>query len=347
MGYNYSNISAQTTLASGISSTNTAISLQSNAGLPVQFPFTLIIDYGEANVEVVTVTSLAGTNYNVTRGEDGTAAQNHNTGAVVVHGVVARDLKAPQDHMAASTGVHGVASSVVGTTDAQTLSNKDIDGSNNTLHNIPDSAVTAISASKLTGNFNGGSQFVASGDTVVPLAAKATGAATAPAFEVWRGTNRQAYWGPFGEIVTNASVTSGGLTLPGGDTLDIGAWKTYTPVLRGSTTNPTYTAGTLAGKYMYVNKHLVAVQVVINPLAGGTKGTGTILCTLPLQTTDSSYINGTFNMLDNNVTNLSGVVGFASSNLVCAFQRDGDQGSLQWSQLTNMPLLRMSCMFEI
>lgn len=236
--YNYSNTSIETALASGITSTSSVVALTSTTGLPVSYPYTLAIDYGQANVEVVTVTGPSGLNLAVTRGEDGTAAQAHNPGAVVVHGVVARDLKGPQDHMAASTGVHGVAGTVVGTSDTQTLSNKTINGSVNTLQFIPDSAVVTVSASKLTGNFNGGAQFVAASDTVVPVTAKVTATATGSAFEIFRGAARQAYWGPFGEIVSNSTVTGSTLTgqgsgntpglvsdVPSGNTADLAQFK--------------------------------------------------------------------------------------------------------------------------
>jgi Major tropism determinant N-terminal domain len=50
-------------------------------------------------------------------------------------------------HTSASSGVHGATGSVVGTTDTQTLTNKTISGSANTLSNIPNSALTNNSIS--------------------------------------------------------------------------------------------------------------------------------------------------------------------------------------------------------
>lgn len=60
-------------------------------------------------------------------------------------------------HANLNSGVHGVSGQVVGTTDSQTLTNKTISGLNNTLTNIPSSAIvgsTDANLQKITGDIN-------------------------------------------------------------------------------------------------------------------------------------------------------------------------------------------------
>lgn len=142
--YYYSNTSVLTTLTNDVDAVQTSIQIGDTTGLPVVYPYTLILDYEGIAMEVVTVTSSAGSSLIVTRGQDGTSAQAHVAGAKVVHGCVARDLQEPQNHIAASQNVHGIGASsfVVGTLTPQTLVNKTIDGDDNTLLNIPAGQVT-------------------------------------------------------------------------------------------------------------------------------------------------------------------------------------------------------------
>lgn len=123
----YSNIAAKTTLAASIGTTDTQIQLSSTTGMPTLYPFTLILEKDTANEEIVTVTSLTGSVYNILRGVaggDGTTARSHTAGTSVEHGVSARDFADSRTHESATSGAHGITGSFVGTTDAQTVSNK-------------------------------------------------------------------------------------------------------------------------------------------------------------------------------------------------------------------------------
>ena len=132
---NYTSTLDSKTLALAMNSSVTTMQLNNLTGIPA-YPFTLVVEPDTSNEEILTILSLdAGTTVNITRAQDGTSAVSHAIGSEVRHMITARDLQEPQNHMAASSAVHGVTGSVVGTTDAQTLTNKTIDFNSNTILN--------------------------------------------------------------------------------------------------------------------------------------------------------------------------------------------------------------------
>lgn len=153
----YSSVYPPTTLAAAIVSPSaTTISVASTTTEPGSFPYTMLIDWGLPTQEAVSVTAASGSGpytLTVTRGIDGTTAQTHLNGAIIVHGVTAQDYNEPQVHMATGTSgasypnvIHGLAngSTVVGTTDTQTLTNK-------TLGTTPFTGPVSASAASSTG----------------------------------------------------------------------------------------------------------------------------------------------------------------------------------------------------
>jgi hypothetical protein len=96
------------------------------------------------------VTAMAGDSWTVTRGYDGSTAVAHDLGAKIVHGVSAIDMDEANEHVQASTNVHGLASgaAVVGTTTAQTLTNKTL--TSPTVNGGTLNAVTLASGTTLT-----------------------------------------------------------------------------------------------------------------------------------------------------------------------------------------------------
>ena len=171
----YTSRSQQTTLTSGITASATTMTVVSATALlggvtiSAGETFTVVIDPDTALEEIVDVYSVSGNpvsgnTLTIVRGIDGSSGQAHSAGAAIRHMAIGRDYREANTHENATSGVHGVTGSVVGTSDTQTLTNKSISGTANTLTGIPNSATTATSANTASaivardasGNFSAG-----------------------------------------------------------------------------------------------------------------------------------------------------------------------------------------------
>ena len=162
----YSSTAAKTTLSSAIDSSSTSLQLAAASGLPSQYPFTLILEKDTANEEIVEVTGLVGSAYTITRNIDGSGAKSHSIGALVEHGVSARDFSDSRSHEAA-TSAHGVTGDVVGTGGAQTLTNKTLTSPTINTPTIAGATLTGAVTSSATVTVTG--SIVVSGGTITGL----------------------------------------------------------------------------------------------------------------------------------------------------------------------------------
>lgn len=131
--YYYSSSAGAMSLAGAINGSATSMVVDTVAGLPGSVPFKLVIDPGLSSEEIVKVTVVAGTTLTIARGWDGTSGQAHSNLASVRHMVTAEDLRLARQHESATSAVHGVVGAIVGTSDSQSLTNKDFTGATNTF----------------------------------------------------------------------------------------------------------------------------------------------------------------------------------------------------------------------
>jgi len=149
----YSSRSQQTTLSSTlidtatVASVNSATTLLGGVTISAGQTFTIVIDPDTSLEEIVDITAVSGNNITITRAVDGSTAQDHSAGAVVRHMVIGRDLREANTHEVATSGVHGLTGNVVGDSDTQVLTNKDLSSSTNTLST---SVVTLTGTQTLT-----------------------------------------------------------------------------------------------------------------------------------------------------------------------------------------------------
>jgi hypothetical protein len=181
----------------------------------------MLMDWGLTTQEACSVTEAwtgtgPYTSNAIARGIDGTVAQAHASGASVVHGVTAQDYNEPQVHIATGTSgsaypnvIHGLqnGSSVVGTTDTQTLSNKTLVGAALT-GGISLTESSASGALEVVSNTHSAPsaanvQWVAESAADAQLSAEVSGD-TDPRFTM--DSNGKMKWGPGGATATDTDL---------------------------------------------------------------------------------------------------------------------------------------------
>jgi hypothetical protein len=102
------------------------------------------------------------------------------------------------------------------------------------------------------------------------------------------GTNSSAIGptGPTGAGVTGPTGPASTVTGPAGATgptgsFAIAAWTVYTPVLYGSTTNPTIGNGSITGRYVNIGATIIGEIRIIAGTSGFNRGAGTYSVSLP------------------------------------------------------------------
>jgi hypothetical protein len=230
---NYKSTVNAKTLAATMNSSITTMQLNDIIGVP-SYPFTMVIDPDTALEEIVTVNSLSsGNTVNVTRGQDGTIGVGHDAGATIRHMITARDLQDAQDHIFASTNVHGLSggAEVVGTSSSQTLTNK-------TLTNP---TISGGSLSNVSGSLSSPtiSNFVNSNHT--HLTAATGGTLTGAALLYSRSDQVSSYTLTIddnGKVVTTNNASANTLTVPPNSSVafPIGTTITVVQIGAGQTT---------------------------------------------------------------------------------------------------------------
>lgn len=143
---------APASLTTSMSAADLAFSISTNTGWPTGGvgTFYIVIDPGTFSEEKILCSAQSTSLVTVAsggRGADGTTARTHAIGAVTYPCWTAAESDELNLHAASTTAVHGVAGAVVGTTDAQALTNKTIASASNTI-NVTGGAIDTVLAGK-------------------------------------------------------------------------------------------------------------------------------------------------------------------------------------------------------
>jgi len=294
----YSSTSVVTTLANGIASNATSMTVATGTGSSLMGgvsltagnvdQFTLAIDHDTINEEIVFVTGVSSDTLTIVRGQSGTSAITHSGGATVKHVLTSNDLAY------FTSGVDGA----VTPTGTQTLTNKTIAVANNTITGL----LTATSTDTLT------NKTISSANNTLTGVVTLTGAQT----------------------LTDKTIDSASNTLTGVTTL------TGTQTLTNKTlTSPTVSSGILVGPEERFNIVASAATGTINidALTAGVwyyTTNATANHTLNFRGNSSTTLNSALTTNDSITIlwlNTNGTTAYYPS----AFQIDGTSVTPKWS----------------
>lgn len=313
----YVNNAPQQTLSAQITNASPTLTVGSFAGWPTQYPFSGTLELGTINEEIVLVTNIVGSTASITRGQDGSAGISHLAGATFDFTVISQDFDEANLHTSSNAGVHGVSGSVVGTSDAQTLTNKTLgsptvtgtlSGANETLSGTLAvtgtstlGTVNASGAVSLTGAgtalavTNGasiGGALAVTGNETVGGTLGVTGKATLTSGAVIGSfANEAAVTAPTDRQLVYLTAPTGVGYGPGLFVYDAantvfrpvqqGSWVAFTPVWTSTGTAPVLNNGTLTGAVMLIGR-TVFFRLRFTSGTTTTYGTGAWIFSLPI-----------------------------------------------------------------
>jgi len=271
----YSSISVETTLATGISSTATTMTVAAGTGstllggvtlAPANVDqFTVAIDPDTQNEEIVFITAVSTDTFTIVRGRASTGNITHTGGATVRHVLTSDDLTFY------TTGVDNA----VTLTGTQTLTNKTISASSNTLTGVATLTGTETLTNKtltsptITGGTSAGSVFVSPEERTTVSATAATGTINFDASTqgvLYYTTNASANWtlnvrGSSGTTLNSILATGDAITIAFLVTQGATAYYASAFQIDGSAVTPKWQGGTAptAGNASSVDSYVYTI----------------------------------------------------------------------------------------
>lgn len=250
----YSSTAQPTVLTANIGPAATLIQVAAVTGFPPTTPYILALDYNTPSEEIVLVTVAAGTSLTVTRGYDGTSATSHNVAAGVRHTWTAADGNDSRAHEGSAQQVHGLVptSSVVGTIDVQTLTNKTLTAP--IINGATLSAGTNLVSPNVTGTVTGAASYTGITATNPNITGTVTGNAVTlmPTFQADVDANPS-------EIVKKRSATQTGALTSWRD--DVGTSLAFITAAGISRWRQGLTAGTADAFSVDVNGNVSTIGI--------------------------------------------------------------------------------------